>query len=154
MAAVNVVDVDAVALDREAESVLRGAPMGGATPDPSAHHGGAESSAEQPDAGWSDITPGLVTLLTFVVFPQWGISAEEQKEVSKAAADVLEQIFPGGMGNKKWAPWIRLGLVSTGVVLARFDPEVGFPPMGPRREKPVGPEPSSGSSSSDAQQAH
>lgn len=149
MAAVNVVEVHAGDLDREADNLLRGASTDGPQPDPSTQHAGADS-AEKPDAGWSDITPGVVTLLTFVVFPQWGISPEEQREVSKAAADVLEQVFPGGMANKRWAPWIRLGLVSSGVVLARFDPEVGFPPIGPRREKPVGPEDSSSSSSSDA----
>lgn len=146
MAAVNVVEVDGAELDREADNVLRGAPPqndAGAQP-------GANANAEQAGGSWHEITPGLVTLATIVVLPQWGITAEEAGHVSKALADVLEQVFPGGMHNNRWAPWMRLAMVTSGVVLARFDAEVGFPPIGPRRPKPVGPEPTSSSSSSNA----
>lgn len=140
---VNVVEVHAGDLDREADFLLRAAPGAGPQPESASKSGEQQSSTNPSDAGWSDIMPGLITLLSFAVFPQWAFSAEEQAELSKASAEVLEQVFPGGMGNKRWAPWIRLGLVSSGVVLARFHPDDGFPPLGPRREKPVGPEPSS-----------
>lgn len=150
MPAVNVVEVEPRDLDREADNVLRGAPPDSA---PGAEPGGAprddgSANAEQSGGSWAEITPGLVTLATIVVLPQWGITQEEAGHVSKALADVLEQVFPGGMGNSKWAPWIRLAMVSTGVVLARFDAEVGFPPIGPRRPKPVGPSSEASSSSS------
>jgi hypothetical protein len=145
MSAVNIVDVDPAALDREADAVLGSAPSAEPAPDPQS----SESSQSRSGGSWEEMTPGLVTLLTFVVFPQWQISAEEQTHVSKATADVLEQVFPGGMQDARWAPWLRLTLVCAGVALARFDAESGFPPLGPRVEKPVTPEPKP----ADAQQA-
>jgi len=136
--AVNKVDVNHGELDRQAERILGSAPAGDPPPGPGPADD-PQPGQSTSDQSWHEMMPGLTTLAAILVFPQWGFTQEEQDAVSKAAADVLEHAFPGGMGGK-FGCYARLFLVTTGITFARLDLETGkFPPMGPRVEKPVGP---------------
>jgi len=133
---VNKVDVDPVQLDRQADAILHRAPIDELPPPGPQAEPQKESADEE---SWHQMIPGLTTMLAMLVFPQWGFVEEEQKAFSTAAADVLEHAFPGGMGGR-YGCYVRLMMVTAGVTLARFDADTGkFPPIGPRREKPVGP---------------
>jgi hypothetical protein len=128
-APVNKVDVDHTALDAEAESIRQAAESVAAGPLPSAVTDTAPAGPMP--ATWLDITPACVVLLDVVVMPQWALTVPEKESLSKALADVLDAAFPGGAGDARWSPYIRLALVSAGIVLVRQDPKTGaFPEFG------------------------
>lgn len=81
--------------------------------------------------GWRIVVEQLVTVSDALVFPQWKLQKEEKEVINESLCAILDQIFPGGIGNEKWAPYIRLVLVSGSIVLTRLDPKTrSLPPLG------------------------
>lgn len=126
---VNDVELDPVALDAEADRILA---------DPAAV--ASLSQADQvltgaaPCESWSQVTPGIVVAADLLLLPQWNLQQQEKDELSGAIAGVLDQLFPGGMSDARWAPYFRLVAISVAVGVSRRDPETGkFPPLGPKR---------------------
>lgn len=141
---VNPVEVDHQALDLEAERLLQQAPQLEPSAPPAADAAPLEAPSSAPSsAGWSDVTPGIIAAVDILVIPQWGVTDKEKQALTAALTDVLEAAFPGGLDDERYAPYVRFALVSFGVVMAHRDPDKGFPPLGPKREAPPSPAPSS-----------
>lgn len=137
--AANRVEVDPVQLDREADAILQSIPAPEPAPGAAAAPDTAVAAAPG-EAEWIQISPGIVAAIDILLIPQWGVTEPEKEALSKALADVLEAAFPGGLGDERYAPYIRLSLVSFGIAMARRDPKTGkLPPFGPKREAPPAP---------------
>lgn len=123
----NAHDIDPAALAAEADAV----PLPELGPD----LGAGQEAAAPPPSPWASMTPGFVEALAVVVLPSWGLAAEEKAAVADALAPVLDDIFPGGLGAERWAPYLRLVLVGASVAAAHRDPETGrWPPLFVRPE--------------------
>lgn len=138
----NELDIDQTAIAAEAEAV----PL----PDhsmPGIEEGGAgapttsDAPAPMPEAAqsWSSITPGLVVMLDVGLCPNWQLTDQEKHELDGALAATLDQLFPGGIGNERWAPYFRLLAVAVGIAGARFDTDaMRFKPLRkPRAAEPA-----------------
>lgn len=136
---VNPVELDTAALDAEADRLLHDSPpeLTGEAPAPAGQAGELVSSNGL--GSWNEVTPGLVAAADVLILPQWQLRDDEKKNLAGALGDVLDQIFPGGMSDARWAPYVRLVAVSIAIVAVRRDPKTGsLPPLGPmkRAEKP------------------
>lgn len=127
--AINTVEIDPPRLDAEADTILREARQAD-PPAPPVLEPGAPAQAPALSS-WAGITEGGVVLVDIIVLPQWNLTEREKEALTKATADVLEQLFPGGMDDPRWAPWVRLLSVSVAITMVRRDPATGkFPPIG------------------------
>ncbi len=109
-------------------------PPGGAAPGPDTAAGQIDQA---PPSSWAPVTPSIVALLDKLVCPAWELKADEKLELADALAPVLDQVFPGGLGSERWAPYVRLAFVSAGITLARYDGERGkFQPLRKARASP------------------
>lgn len=92
----------------------------------------AEAANDEPTAAvsWGAVTPAIIQVVDTLVLPQWNLQQKEKTELSESIGEILDQLFPGGLANEKWAPYIRLTLVSSAIVLTRVDPETKkLPPL-------------------------
>jgi hypothetical protein len=80
---------------------------------------------EPPPAAWAEITPGIVEAVDLFVCPAWELTAPEKSALADALAPALDQAFPGGIGDERWAPYFRLLIVAGGIVAMRFDRNAG-----------------------------
>jgi hypothetical protein len=132
----NPVELDTIALDAEADRIFAESPIESATatgagdPVPELGHTGLGS--------WNEVTPGLVAAADVLLLPQWHLADEEKAQLAGALGGVLDQLFPGGMNDPRWAPYLRLAAVSVAIVVTHRDPTTGkLPALGPKRlEKP------------------
>lgn len=95
---------------------------------------GAEAQAapvegEPQPSSWAPICPAVVFALDVFGMPNWKLKPEEKTALQECLAPVLDDLFPGGLGSERWAPYFRLLAVCGGIVLVRFDPEKGLPPL-------------------------
>lgn len=88
----------------------------------------AEEGAPAPST-WAPMCPGVVAVLDTFVVPNWQLKPEEKDGLAEALAPVLDDLFPGGLGSERWAPYFRLLAVAGGIVLTRWDREKGLPPL-------------------------
>lgn len=119
----------------ELEAAARDLPAEGGSP-------GEPVAAASDSGSWGELAPGLVAIGCGIVLPQWQITADEQTHFSAAAADCLEQLFPGGLGGK-YACWIRLITAGCAITIARATQPGGLPPLfnrprRPKLDKPAG----------------
>jgi hypothetical protein len=125
----NPVELDTVVLDAEADRILAesegvAAAPGGATLDSGALGQGS----------WTEVTPGLVAAADVLLLPQWNLREDEKAQLADAIGGVLDQLFPGGMSDPRWAPYLRLVAVSVAITVTHRDPITGkFPPLGPMK---------------------
>lgn len=124
----NPVELDTVALDAEADRIFAEAPIdvpATATP------------AELGNTGlgsWIEVTPGLVAAADVLLLPQWHLREDEKSQLAGALGGVLDQLFPGGMSDPRWAPYMRLAAVTVAIVVSHRDPTTGkLPAIGPKR---------------------
>lgn len=95
-------------------------PLG--TPEPAPAPADAES--------WPLIAEGAVSVADVLVCPGWNLTDAEKAALRDALAPVLADLFPDGLGNSRWAPYMRLAMVGTAVVASRIDPATGkLPPL-------------------------
>lgn len=129
---VNPVELDTAALDAEADRLLAGAAPE-LTQDPTtAAAPGAGELVNNGLGSWIEVTPGLVAAADVLLLPQWHLRTEEKDQLAGALGSVLDQLFPGGMSDPRWSPYLRLVAVSVAIGVAHRDPETGkFPPLGP-----------------------
>lgn len=127
--------IDSEQLEIEAEKIVADAvaaetPKPG--PAPSADDlGEPEQPAAPADISWSKLMEPVFQVVDTLVLPQWNLREEEKAELSASTGEILDQIFPGGLANEKWAPYVRLLAVSCTVILTRIDPETRkLPPLG------------------------
>lgn len=82
-----------------------------------------------PNGQWSALTPPTVEVLCAVVLPAWRIQPAEQRPVSEALAECLEQVFPGGIEGK-YACWVRLLVACGAITVSRVATNGGrLPPL-------------------------
>lgn len=82
-----------------------------------------------PNGQWSALTPPAVEVICGVVLPAWKIRLEEQRPVSEALAECLEQVFPGGIEGQ-YACWVRLVFACGAITVARVAQNGGhLPPL-------------------------
>lgn len=123
------VDQDQLAAEAAAIPVPDDAPAPGAPDQPAAPGVELEPGAPAPSA-WAPVTPSIVALLDKLACPAWELTADEKNELAESLAPVLDQVFPGGLGSERWAPYVRLVFVAAGITLARYDAERGkFRPL-------------------------
>ena len=132
MTAENQHDLDLAALAREADAV----PL----PDTAELVAATGSSDEPgspgepaPSASWAPITPGIVAGVDLFVCPGWKLTDAEKTALADALTPALDQAFPGGLGDEKYASWVRLLIVTGGIVALRYDRDTGR--LAPLREK-------------------
>lgn len=116
----NDVNVDNDALAAEAAGIPLppdATPAGGAAPGPETAPA-AIDQAPQPSS-WASSTPMLVFLIDRLAVPNWKLTDQEKGDLGDALAPVLDDLFPGGMGSEKWAPYFRLLAVGASITLAR-----------------------------------
>jgi len=124
----NELDVNADELASEAAAVpLPDSPLpsnaeGDAAP---ALDAGAASPGAEAPSSWAPITPGIISGIDLFVCPAWELTDQEKNALSDALAPALDQAFPGGLGDEKYAPWFRLLIVAGGVAAMRYDRERG-----------------------------
>ena len=108
----NTLDIDPAALAAEADAAvgLQGASFAGSPGEP----------VPAPAESWAPVVAGMMGLAD-VVAPNWELQAEEKSAFADALTPILDQLFPGGFGNEKWAPYVRLVAVSAGIVLVRLE---------------------------------
>lgn len=141
MSGENPIDLDPDELAREADRVDL-PPENDAGPAPR-----FELKGEAPAVStWAAYTPGVSEVVSILVCPGWHLTDQEKESLADALTPVLEDLFPGGLGDPRWAPYFRLVAVAGGIVLSRYDPEAGrFPPLqepddqaeGERQERPA-----------------
>lgn len=117
----------------EAEAAGAAAPVDPATLAP--------GEAPNPNGEWKMLTPPAVEVICGVVLPAWEIRAEEQRPVSEALAECLEQVFPGGIEGK-YACWVRLLVCCGAITVARVATNGGklpplFLPKGAKKPTPA-----------------
>lgn len=128
-AAQNRVEVDEARIVAEMEAA---AARGDGAIDAAAPEAGpvdAPVPAEPPPSTWAPICPGAVVVLDTFVMPNWKLTGEEKEALSESLAAVLDDLFPGGIGSERWAPYFRLAFVAGGIVLTRWNREEGLPPL-------------------------
>jgi hypothetical protein len=139
----NTVDVDAAALTAEADSIAAAAaPAPALNADVSAQSapGAANSEAAPGGASWLPVCPGVVQVLDTFVCPNWKLTTDEKHALAESLAPVLDDLFPGGLGSARWAPYARLAMICGGVVVMRVDRETGkLPPLriAPPKKEPA-----------------
>lgn len=128
----NPVELDQAALDAEADRLFAESPIEPATatgagdPVPELGHTGLGS--------WNEVTPGLVAAADVLLLPQWNLRDDEKAQLAGALGGVLDQLFPGGMSDPRWAPYMRLAAVTVAIVVTHRDPTTGkLPALGPKR---------------------
>jgi len=77
---------------------------------------------------WSALTPPAVEVLSAVVFPAWEIQTSEQRPVSEALAECLDQVFPGGIEGR-YACWVRLIFAGGAICVSRIAVHGRLPPL-------------------------
>jgi hypothetical protein len=82
-----------------------------------------------PNGQWSALTPPAVEVICAVVLPAWQIQTAEQRPVSEALAECLEQVFPGGIEGR-YACWVRLIFACGAITVSRVAQNGGkLPPL-------------------------
>ncbi len=133
----NMHDIDPAALAAEADAIAAEVPA--ETAPGEAPAAPPADPAAQVEA-WGSICDGAVQLLDVFVCPAWVLEAREKAALAEALAPVLNDLFPGGLGNERWAPYFRLAMVASGVAFSRFDRDAGkfkplrLPPPKPTKE--------------------
>ncbi len=79
----------------------------------------------EPAASWIHVTPAIVSGLDLFVCPAWQLTGDEKTALADALAPALDQLFPGGLGAERWAPYFRLLVVAGGIVVLRYDRDTG-----------------------------
>jgi hypothetical protein len=131
----NTVDVDAAALTAEADSIAAAAsPAPEFNADkPAQSESGAVTSngaAAPGNASWLPVCPGVVQVFDTFICPNWELTTDEKNALAESLAPVLDDLFPGGLGSERWAPYARFALICAGVVVMRVDRETGkLPPL-------------------------
>lgn len=110
----NTLDIDHAALALEAETAvnLQRAPGGFGSTEP--------QPAAAPGESWAPVVAGMMGLAD-VIAPNWELQPAEKEAFGDALSPILDQLFPGGFGNEKWAPYVRLLAVSAGIVMLRVE---------------------------------
>jgi hypothetical protein len=137
----NTVDVDAAALTAEADSIAAAAaPALNADTSAQSASDAANTEAAPAGASWLPVCPGVVQVLDTFVCPNWKLTTDEKHALAESLAPVLDDLFPGGLGSARWAPYARLAMICGGVVLMRVDRETGkLPPLriAPPKKEPA-----------------
>lgn len=122
------VEAETIAAAAEAEPELRNIPPAEALAESAGEEKIAAGDAE---VSWTKLMEPIFQVVDTLVLPQWNLREEEKAELSASTGQILDQIFPGGLANEKWAPYVRLVAVSCTVILTRIDPETRkLPPIG------------------------
>jgi hypothetical protein len=125
----NRVEVDAAKIESEMAAVADAADAEN-TGIPVSSSAAAAGAAEPVPSSWAPICPAVVQVLDLFVCPNWKLREEERTALEESLAPVLDDLFPGGVGDARWAPYFRLAFVVGGVALSRLDRETGrFPPL-------------------------
>lgn len=129
----NELDVDQEALAAEAAAIVPPedlVPPGPTDQEPAPGADQELAPGEPAPSSWAPVTPSIVALVDKLVCPAWELTAAEKLELAEALAPVLDQVFPGGLGSERWAPYVRLAFVAAGITLARYDGDRGkFRPL-------------------------
>jgi hypothetical protein len=106
--------------------------------DPATGQPAIDAAIANPNGQWSALTPPTVEVLCAVVLPAWQIQPAEQRPVSEALAECLEQVFPGGIEGK-YACWVRLIVACGAITVSRVATNNGrLPPLFlPKASKPA-----------------
>jgi hypothetical protein len=127
----------AVRLEAEVEAAAAGIPG----LDPATGQAQLDPALANPNGQWSALTPPTVEVLCAVVLPAWKIQPAEQRPVSEALAECLEQVFPGGIEGK-YACWVRLLVACGAITVSRVATNNGrLPPRFVQTAKPPAPAP-------------
>jgi hypothetical protein len=112
---VNTLDIDQGALLQEAENALNFQRQPGSfgSVDP-------QTPAAAPAESWAPVVAGMMGLAD-VIAPNWELQPAEKDAFADALSPILDQLFPGGFGNERWAPYVRLLAVSAGIVMVRVE---------------------------------
>jgi hypothetical protein len=125
----NPVELDAPLLDAEADRIFSESAAEATTA--AADAGGLVNTGQ---GSWNEVTPGLVAAADVLILPQWHLRDEEKTQLADALGSVLDQLFPGGLSDPRWAPYLRLVAVSVAITVTHRDPITGkFPPLGPMK---------------------
>lgn len=148
----NQVEIDQAELERELDQIhVPDSSTPGVVDGPSGAslEGAPPAAAGQVSASWAPVSPAIVQLVDLFVCPAWKLTQQERDALAEALAPALDQLFPGGLGDERWAPYARLAMIAGGIVLSRFDRETGkLAPLrdsarqaaaGPEAEPPVAP---------------
>lgn len=114
---VNTLDIDHDVLTAEAEMALGGRPLPGNAP--GAFTAGAVDNAP-PVESWAPVVAGFMGLAD-VIAPNWELQDAEKGAFADAVTPILDNLFPGGLGNERWAPYVRLVAVTAGIVMVRVE---------------------------------
>lgn len=126
----NRVEVDEARIAAEMAAAANTAPELATGEAPAAQGAPVTDPAAPPrESSWAPICPAVVTVLDTFVMPNWQLTADEKAGLGEALAPVLDDLFPGGLGSERWAPYFRLLAVCGGIVLTRYDREKGLPPL-------------------------
>lgn len=116
-------DVDHARLADEAGAVPLPPGSDAAPPASSGPELGPEPAGELVDApastSWASSTPTVVFLIDRFVCPNWELTDKERDDLAIAMTPVLDDLFPGGLGSEKWAPYFRLVGVAGAIALDR-----------------------------------
>ncbi len=93
--------------------------------------------ADQAPSSWASSTPMLVFLIERLAVPNWKLTDQEKGDLGDALAPVLDDLFPGGMGSEKWAPYFRLLAVGASITLARVHDGKLTPLRAPSSDAPA-----------------
>lgn len=134
----NELEVGQETLAAEAEGIAL--PGGAELEQPTSAAPGTEL-APAPPASWAPITPAIVEGVDLFVCPAWELTADEKRALADALAPALDQLFPGGIGDERWAPYFRVLVVAGGIVALRYDRKSGK--LRPLKSKPTSSSPDS-----------
>ena len=113
----NTLNIDQDELTREAEAAIR-TRQAAAAPFPGEDGPPADNGA--PGESWAPVVAGFMGLAD-VVAPNWELQPPEKNAFADALTPILDQLFPGGFGNERWAPYVRLVAVTAGIVMVRME---------------------------------
>lgn len=113
----NTLDIDHEALSLEAEMALGGRPTPASAP---GGFGATPDANAAPGESWAPVVAGFMGLAD-VVAPNWELQEPEKAAFADALTPILDQLFPGGFGNERWAPYVRLVAVTAGIVMVRVE---------------------------------
>lgn len=117
------VEVDHADLAAQAEHIELPPDETAAPEAPGAAIAGVPATQVSPQrAPWSALCPGIVSALDLLVCPAWELTDAEKAALADSLGPALDQLFPGGLGDERWAPYFRVLLIAGGIVALRYDP--------------------------------
>lgn len=130
----NPVELDAVALDAEADRLLAGAPpeLTGETPATIS----PAIASDAPPSSWKPLVAGVTPMMRIALFSRWNIRPEEETEFIEAGAQCLDLCFPGGLDGR-YGCFVRLISCCTSIAGLRYLQHGSLPPIGlPANDEP------------------